>query len=94
MNKFIKCVNKTPWLACFFESIFWEFIWEEIISPALLTFVGFFLMITVATLAVTIIAFIVVYLGFWFLVLFILLIFICFNIDWTYYDPCENSDNE
>ena len=82
MNKFIKCLNKTPWLAWMtMVGVSKEV--KEFIFVALFGTIGGITLILIAE-----------FIGFWFLFFTIALILVCLNIDWSHFDKCGDNEDE
>ena len=89
MNKFIKCLNKTPWLA-WMTGVRVSKKAKEVISAAL-----FGVVIGIIGVVILIIWIIIAeFIGFWFLFFTIALILACFNIDWSHFDKCGDNEDE
>jgi len=82
MNKFIKCLNKTPWLA-WMTGVGVSKEVKEVIFVVLFAMVSSVILIFIAT-----------FIGFWFLFFTIALILVCFNVDWSHFDKCGDNKDE
>jgi len=79
MNKFIKCLNKTPWLERWEAAKFLRGL-----------FVVLFAVATLPVIAIVIIKF----LGLWFLFFTFLLFINLYVIDWSHFDKCGDNEDE
>ena len=87
MNKFKRCLNKTPWLVCWFNHAVYKCLWYKFSKPVIFT--GSVILIGASFALVG--AWVLEKLGTLSFGVSVLLLVICTLIDWTRYDPCNEE---